>query len=100
MANCHYCRVSLSPEVQLKNRLCPNCGSDIHCCKNCQHFDETIPTFCKEPESPWVADRTCQNNCPFFEFKLNSKNPPLPKNGEDSEAEKAKEAFRALFRNV
>jgi hypothetical protein len=100
MWQCHYCRLPLSLEVQRRNRLCPNCGSDIHCCKNCTHFDDSISSKCREPNSPWVRDHETQNSCAFFEFK-NSSAPARHDTKDDasSEAERAKEAFRALFRN-
>lgn len=104
MWQCHYCRLALSLDVQRKNRLCPNCGSDIHCCRNCIHFDEDSSEKCKEPNSPWVRDRATQNSCPFFEFRPAAGGDANAKSKEqsnaDSEAERAKEAFRALFRNA
>jgi predicted RNA-binding Zn-ribbon protein involved in translation (DUF1610 family) len=99
MWHCHYCRASLSLEVQRRNRLCPNCGSDIHCCRNCHHYDENLSSKCKEPESPWVGDRSAQNMCPFFEFAAAPKVPPSSPET-NPEAEEAKRAFKALFRNI
>jgi len=98
MWQCHYCRLALSLDVQRKNRLCPNCGSDIHCCRNCIHFDENSSEKCREPNSPWVRDRASQNSCPFFEFRPAADSSQQKKDSSDSEAERAKEAFRALFR--
>lgn len=100
MWRCHYCRVTLSLEVQRRNRLCPNCNSDLHCCKNCVHFDESLASKCKEPNSEWVSDRARANGCTFFEFRPEAR--PADVAGTDdaaSEAERAKEAFRALFRD-
>ena len=100
MWQCHYCRLALSLGVQLKNRLCPNCGSDIHCCKNCVHYNEELSAKCDEPNSPWVRDRGTINNCPFFEFRHTSDSAEKKKQAAEAsnEAEQAKEAFRALFR--
>ncbi len=97
MWHCYYCRTVLSLEVQKKNRLCPSCGSDIHSCKNCQHYDENLASKCKEPNSEWVADRSSQNSCAFFEFLKESK---IPTDSLESlsEVEKAKKAFNDLFR--
>lgn len=97
---CHYCRVPLSAEVMKKNRLCPNCNSELHACKNCVHYDENLSSKCNEPNSPWVADRGGLNDCEWFEFKK-VRNPATAPHQDDvlSEAERAKEAFRALFRN-
>ena len=97
---CHYCRSSLPLDIQMKNRLCPSCGSDLHCCKNCLFYDEELTSKCRETNSPWVGDRTTQNACEFFEMRPTSYNPRAAENAEAlSEAERAKDAFRALFRN-
>ncbi len=102
MGRCHYCRNPLPVAVQQKNRLCPNCGSDIHCCKNCVHYDESLTAKCREPESPWVRDRGTTNTCPLFEF-LGSAPAAHGAHAADDpkkvEAEKAKAAFKALFRD-
>ena len=102
MWQCHDCRLPLSLELIHKNRLCPNCGSDLHCCKNCIHFDESLSSKCKEPSSPWVSNRETQNNCGFFEHKPATASPasPAPVSDTNAEAEKGKEAFRALFRDL
>ena len=97
MWHCYYCRSPLSIEVQKKNRLCPNCGSDLHSCKNCHHYDDNLTSKCKEPNSEWVSDRTTQNSCTFFEF-LKIGEIPVDSLDAISEAEKAKKAFQALFR--
>lgn len=102
MWQCHYCQQELSAEVQKKNRLCPSCNSDLHCCKNCTHYDESQSTQCKEPESPWVRDRASQNTCPYFEFVNHkyAKQKQVISHEIANEAEKAKEAFKALFRDL
>ncbi|MBY0369990.1 hypothetical protein K2X33_04840 [bacterium] len=97
---CHYCRHPLTLDTQRKNQLCPNCGSDIHSCKNCLNYDENTSTQCREPNSPWVADRSKTNECPFFELRPASSSTPAAKDAAATEAEKAKEAFRALFRDL
>jgi hypothetical protein len=98
MGRCHYCRNGLPVAVQQKNRLCPSCGSDIHCCKNCVHYDDNLSSKCREPDSPWVRDRATTNTCPFFEFVGGQAN-AAPADPKDLEAERAKEAFKALFKS-
>jgi predicted RNA-binding Zn-ribbon protein involved in translation (DUF1610 family) len=102
MWRCHYCRLSLSVDTQLKHQACPGCGSDIHSCKNCTHYDESTSDKCREPNSPWVSDRNTANECPFFEFRATAENQPATASQDkaNTEAEKAKEAFRALFRDL
>jgi hypothetical protein len=83
----------------MKNRLCPHCNSDLHACKNCIHYDENLSSKCKEPESPWIGDRSAQNSCTYFEFvTITTGESPL--SDRHAEAEEAKKAFKALFRNL
>lgn len=98
MWQCHYCRFPLPLETQERNRLCSNCGSDIHSCLNCVHYDESVSTKCKEPETPWIRDRAAQNHCPLFEFRTTNATPSSAAAERNAEAEAAKAAFRALFR--
>ncbi len=99
MGQCHYCRNALPVAVQQKNRLCPNCASDIHCCRNCVHYDENLSSKCREPESPWVRDRAHTNSCPYFEF-VGAHVSPAPEDPNQVEADRAKAAFKALFRDT
>lgn len=79
--------------------MCPKCGSDLHSCKNCSHFDQAR-NQCNEPDSPWLNDRVSQNACPFFEMRSTQASKSDEKaNDAAAEAEKAKEAFKALFRS-
>jgi hypothetical protein len=101
MWRCHYCSLPLSLEMQSKHTLCPGCSTDLHSCKNCIHFSENETAACKEPESPWIGDRLATNECPFFEFRRSRPSSlSQPQEPSPTEAEKAKQAFKALFRNV
>lgn len=99
MWRCHYCQGALSVPVVQKLRLCPHCGSDLQCCLNCVHYDETVSARCREAESPWIADRAAQNDCPYFEMSPETRPTPAGPLKEGSDAERAKQAFRALFRS-
>ena len=97
MWQCYYCRTTLAAELLERNRLCPSCGSDLNCCRNCTHLDASGK--CSEPNSPWVSDPEMPNNCPFFEFRdFRPVSPELEPETSLSEVERAKEAFRALFK--
>lgn len=52
-----------------------------------------------EPNSPWINDRESENHCPYFEYRKTKSGG----SGEQSildgtEVEKAKQAFKALFK--
>lgn len=97
MRQCYYCRSALDSQVLHKNYLCPSCGSDLTCCRNCNFFNSERK--CTEPNSPWIKDRELRNNCSYFEFRIQQvANPDLDTDTDLSEVERAKEAFRALFK--
>lgn len=99
---CHYCKNTLPFDTFKKNRLCPTCGSDLHACRNCAHYDENLSSKCKEPHTEWVSDRTGHNDCTYFEMRQVKPGESAETTSAEvlSEAERAKEAFRQLFRNV
>lgn len=100
MGFCHYCRTAVSADVLRRHRLCPQCGSDLHCCRNCEHFDPASATPCREPDSPWVANRETENQCGYFEFRRGAPTEAPSRSPEEAnQAEIAKRAFAALFRN-
>ena len=50
-------------------RLCPQCGSDLHCCKNCEYWDPGAYNECKEHIAEYIPDREAANRCTFFTFR-------------------------------
>src|SRR5687767_1361719 len=101
MWHCHACRLPLALEVLKRNRMCPHCSADIHACRNCVHYDESFRTHCNEPQADFVRDIAKANTCTYFEFHA-TPDEPTPRDSDEmnAEAERAKEAFRALFRNL
>jgi len=99
MGSCHYCKTAISAEILRRHRLCPQCGGDLHCCRNCEHFAPSLTSQCREPESPWVADRDTQNDCSYFEFRRVRTEVADVSESTATDATQAKQAFEALFRN-
>ncbi|MGB5817324.1 MAG: hypothetical protein WBI27_19210 [Thermoanaerobaculia bacterium] len=73
-------------------QTCRSCGSDLHTCTNCKHFDTSAPNQCREAEAKPIAKKATRNECELFmakgakEFKADSGKPDDPK-----------DAFDALF---
>lgn len=69
MIACYQCQneIELSERVGRKD-ICPFCGADLHCCRNCKFYDESAHNQCKEPNSEWVSDREKSNFCDYFSF--------------------------------
>jgi hypothetical protein len=45
---------------------CTKCGSDVHVCKNCEHYDPKVYNECKETSADKVRDRDRANYCEYF----------------------------------
>lgn len=74
---------------------CTGCGSDLHTCTNCAHFDPGAAAQCRKPQVELVARKSTANSCPEFE----------PRERQEFAAEKAapaakdpRAAFDALFK--
>jgi len=47
---------------------CVKCGSDLHTCRNCAHYDPGAYNQCREPNAEWVSDRERANRCDYFAY--------------------------------
>ena len=66
---CHKCNNEIVFEVKMQRTdLCPHCGADLHCCKNCEFWDVGSHNQCKEHISEYVPDKEKMNHCTFFTF--------------------------------
>ena len=96
---CHSCGNEQIFEVKVGVKVgrrdsCPHCGSDLHVCKNCQHFDPNVHNQCKEPEAAFIRDRAEANFCTHFYFR-DSEAWKVDKSADD-----AKKKLAALFKNL
>lgn len=88
---CYKCKEELVFDVKIGRRdLCPNCGSYLHACFNCEFWDPNVHNECRENQGEFIRDRAQGNFCLYFTFK---------QMGEDnrSEQDEAKARLEALF---
>ena len=57
----------LSAEKILKKDACPQCGNDLHCCRNCRFFDTSVHNECRETQTEWVRAKDKANFCEYFQ---------------------------------
>ena len=78
-----------------KRDVCPKCDADLHCCKNCRHYDPAKHNQCAEPQAEWVRDKDAANHCDYF-----SPNPVLLAQGSNApaKADDVKKKFDSLFK--
>ena len=64
--NCGHQIPMLSAEKVLKKDTCPNCNTDLHCCRNCRFFDPSVHNQCRETQAEWVQQKDKANYCDYF----------------------------------
>lgn len=104
-ARCSNCGAVLAPGFD-PNGQCPRCHAEMHCCKQCVHFDTGKQFECTQPIPERIAKKDAKNNCTFFELRMNVEKdtspvnyaanvPAAPSPGRPNDARKA---FEDLFK--
>ena len=71
MPQCQFCGGTLEPRKPVpRDEECPSCHRDVHCCRQCLHFDPTKNNSCNEPQADWVAEKDRRNFCDYFQISL------------------------------
>ena len=88
---CYNCKEELVFEVKIGRRdLCPNCGSYLHSCFNCEFWDPNVHNECRENQGEFIRDRAQGNFCLYFSFRA-------MREDNRSEQDEAKSKLEALF---
>jgi hypothetical protein len=67
---CYKCINDLGIKIPVGRReICPFCGSDLHCCHNCVHYNIGAYNDCREPQAERVIEKDRSNFCDFFIFR-------------------------------
>jgi hypothetical protein len=70
---------------------CLSCGADVHCCRNCTHFDPRVYNECRETIAETVKEKDRANFCDHFSARVGG-------SGGVDEKDKVKAAAEALFK--
>ncbi len=70
MPGCAHCGETLDIVGNQVGRrdTCSGCGAELHCCRNCRHFDLSVSKQCKEPFAEVPSDKDDANFCDFFQI--------------------------------
>ncbi len=71
MKKCHACGAAWegTPGSQPgRGEACTKCGADLHCCRNCRHYDPSAHHECRSSTTEYVKDKEKRNFCDEFEF--------------------------------
>ncbi len=89
---CAFCGESLEIEDRVSRKdVCPHCGRDVRCCKNCTFYDPAAYNECREVAAERVVDKERANFCDYF-------SPGNGKRVRSGGARGAKAALEALFK--
>lgn len=47
---------------------CPTCGSDLHSCKMCEHYDRSAYNECRESTADRIVEKEKANFCDYFKL--------------------------------
>jgi hypothetical protein len=64
-ARCFSCSTTLPPDVSFSGN-CPKCNAELHCCKQCTHFDSSTRFQCLKPIPARIAIKDKANQCNLF----------------------------------
>jgi hypothetical protein len=97
---CHNCgrEIKVVGKV-LRTDECPHCDADVHCCKNCRHFDPGKNNQCSESQAEYVREKDRANFCDYFE--PNNRVPLTSRGGSQiSNRDDVRKAFDNLFKKT
>jgi hypothetical protein len=108
-SRCYNCSTTLPPGTDFAGQ-CPKCAVQLHCCKQCAHFEPSTRFQCMKPVQVRVAVKDATNECTLFSPRVTvarevtnapnggrppaaGLNTPAPRSASD-----ARDAFDRLFR--
>lgn len=92
--HCFKCHQKLDvPEPVSRKEECPQCKSDVRCCRNCLFYDSKIYNECRETQADRILEKERSNLCDYFR-------PQKPGAAVVDEKEKALSAAEALFKGL
>jgi hypothetical protein len=111
-SRCYNCSTTLPPGTAF-DAPCPKCGAQLHCCKQCAHFEPSTRFQCTKPIPARIPIKDQANTCGLFSPRVTvareasstqlpggatklpaaGLNTPPPRNASD-----ARDAFDRLFK--
>ena len=64
-SRCYSCSTVLPPSVDFKGN-CPKCNAELHCCKQCSHFEPSTRFQCLKPIPARIPYKDKANECDLF----------------------------------
>jgi hypothetical protein len=64
-SRCFNCSSQLPPGIDFRGN-CPKCNAQLHCCKQCSHFEPATRFQCVKPIALRIAVKDQANECTMF----------------------------------
>src|SRR5437588_5085794 len=110
-SRCFNCATTLPPGTESSGN-CPKCNAELHCCKQCSHFEPSTRFQCLKPIPVRIPFKDKTNQCALFTPRVTiaregtssqaapppttvNAGPPAPRNADD-----ARNAFDKLFKKL
>jgi hypothetical protein len=66
---CFSCSTTLPGDISFTGK-CPKCNADLHCCKQCSHFEPSTRFQCLKPIPVRIPLKDKANQCTLFSPRL------------------------------
>jgi hypothetical protein len=93
VVRCARCGNVLSPPIGFDTR-CERCGSELHSCAQCAHFDTGSRFECTQPIEVRITPKDAKNACTFFAARVTMER----ETKSSGQAPTARQAFDDLFK--
>ena len=68
--HCYRCEREVDATEGVGRRdSCPQCGSDLHACRNCRFYARGAHNDCREPQAERQVEKERANFCEYFSFR-------------------------------
>src|SRR4051794_12087324 len=68
-SRCFSCSTTLPGSIDFDGK-CPKCNADLHCCKQCSHFEPSTRFQCLKPIPVRIPLKDKANDCSLFSPRL------------------------------
>ncbi len=96
VSRCSQCGTVLPATVDFSGN-CPKCGTALHSCKQCSHFDPSARFECRQNIPAPIARKDASNDCQWFAGKMTVERET---SSGGARADDARQAFENLFKKL
>jgi hypothetical protein len=93
-ARCFNCSTAVPQDVDWKGK-CPKCGTALHCCKQCAHFEPSTRFQCLKPIPVRIAGKDQANECELFSARVTVARDAAPLNNNNNNANAQRDLSRS-----